>query len=208
MDRVKLVIYFSFLVLVLSASGCANFVSKLGGFDRPQRAVKHTVRYQGETVSAISRWYTGSPRNASAIRSFNGLGNRRLQRSDNIWVPGRLVIRRRPLPKTYLVSLYAPKERERERQATLARINAGAARGAVRRQNATPKATQMNGVTAVSPIQKSSAISMVPVSPSSLSVSTGETPRKLARSDDPMRWMRQEIARDLKEEEILKDLTR
>lgn len=63
----------------------------------------HTVSRSGETLAAISDWYTGSPNNWRAIASANGsLDPYRLRIGDQLVIPGTLVFRRDPLPSYML----------------------------------------------------------------------------------------------------------
>ena len=60
----------------------------------------HRIRYPGETLARIARWYTGSSANWRRIVQSNvGLNPNRLRIGQEIRIPERLLIRHRPLPR-------------------------------------------------------------------------------------------------------------
>ena len=63
----------------------------------------HQVRWPGETLVTMARWYTGTPVNWRTIAKVNpDLDPRRLHIGDKILIPGKLVKTRRPLPNTVI----------------------------------------------------------------------------------------------------------
>lgn len=65
----------------------------------------HTVRWQGESLWIIAKWYTGDGRNWETIAEANpGLDPRRIDIDDTIQVPDYLLKTRDPLPKSYVAS--------------------------------------------------------------------------------------------------------
>jgi len=76
---------------------------------QPQRYT-HEVRWPGETLSHIARWYTSSESNWEKIAEANpGLKPRRIQIGDKILIPQELLKVRKPMPRDYVHSLVAPK---------------------------------------------------------------------------------------------------
>ena len=70
----------------------------------------HEVRWPGETLSHIARWYTSSDSNWEKIAEANpGLKPRRIQIGDKIFIPEELLKVRKPMPRDYVHSLAAPK---------------------------------------------------------------------------------------------------
>ncbi len=65
----------------------------------------HKVRWKGETLFQISKWYTGSPYNWKAIAAANpGLDPDRILIDDDIVIPKELLKNRKPLAKEALPS--------------------------------------------------------------------------------------------------------
>jgi len=70
----------------------------------------HEVRWIGETLSHIARWYTGSESNWEKIAEANpGLKPRRIQIGDKIVIPEELLKVRKSMPRHYVRSLRSPK---------------------------------------------------------------------------------------------------
>ena len=70
----------------------------------------HEVRWPGETLSHIARWYTGSYSNWEKIADANpGLKPRRIQIGHKIIIPDELLKVREPMPRHYVRSLPSPK---------------------------------------------------------------------------------------------------
>ncbi len=60
----------------------------------------HTVKYSGETLAAISNWYTGSASNWTTILAANeGMNERRITLGTEICIPSSLVKKEKPFPK-------------------------------------------------------------------------------------------------------------
>lgn len=71
----------------------------------PAENFPHVVRFRGETLGEISEWYTGKVSNWAKIALNNRQVNpRRLAIGETIFIPGELVVRRDPLPRSLLVS--------------------------------------------------------------------------------------------------------
>ena len=66
-----------------------------------QEPYSHQVRYDGETLGVIARWYTGKMNNWSAILNANpGLDPRKIRKGDTILVPRALLVKDKPMPKS------------------------------------------------------------------------------------------------------------
>ena len=77
---------------------------------QPQPLI-HQVRWSGETLSHIARWYTGSQSNWEKIAEANpGLKPRRIRVGDKILIPEALLKIRKLMPRDYVHSLTAPKK--------------------------------------------------------------------------------------------------
>jgi nucleoid-associated protein YgaU len=65
----------------------------------------HTVRRSGETLIAISNWYTGSADNWKRLVDVNkGLNPRRINVGDQILIPAALMKTQQPMPADYMAS--------------------------------------------------------------------------------------------------------
>jgi LysM repeat protein len=65
----------------------------------------HTVRRSGETLVAISRWYTGSADNwKRLVEANNGLNPRRVRVGDKILIPGELMKTQEVMPADFMAS--------------------------------------------------------------------------------------------------------
>lgn len=79
----------------------------------------HSVRWQGETLSLIAQWYTGSWKNWGALADANSAINPdHLAIGDRVLIPEGLLKNRKPLPRDLVLSL-AAKERAEQRASTL-----------------------------------------------------------------------------------------
>jgi hypothetical protein len=79
----------------------------------------HSVRWQGETLSLIAQWYTGSWKNWRALADANrAIDPNRLAIGDRVLIPEGLLKNRKPLPRDLVLSL-AAKERAQQPASTL-----------------------------------------------------------------------------------------
>lgn len=70
----------------------------------------HTVRRSGETLIAISRWYTGAADNWKRLVDVNnGLNPRRIRVGDKILIPEELMKTHKPMPADFM-TLKAPQK--------------------------------------------------------------------------------------------------
>jgi hypothetical protein len=78
----------------------------------------HTVRWSGETLSIIAKWYTGSFQNWKVLADANpGLDPDRIRIGDMIVIPTRIVKTREPMPRDFLPTSSPqekPKDTEKE----------------------------------------------------------------------------------------------
>jgi len=70
-----------------------------------QRFYIHRVRWKGETLFIIAKWYTGSGKNWKALSNANPkLNPNRFLINDNIFIPEELMKSRKPMPLSFLSS--------------------------------------------------------------------------------------------------------
>jgi hypothetical protein len=63
----------------------------------------HTVKWPGETLALIARWYTGDTENWRAIAKANPrLDPRRIRLGSEIQIPSELLKNREPMPRDFL----------------------------------------------------------------------------------------------------------
>jgi hypothetical protein len=63
----------------------------------------HIIKWPGENLSLIARWYTGDAKNWRRLVEVNpGIKPRRIKIGDSILIPEDLLMRRRPMPIEYL----------------------------------------------------------------------------------------------------------
>lgn len=75
--------------------------------------VEHVVRWPGETLSLISKWYTGKFSNWRAIAKANpALNPKRIRRGNIIKIPKELLRTYRPMPKSFVDKFYKKNEEE------------------------------------------------------------------------------------------------
>ncbi len=89
------------VIVTLSCSSCSYLQGKASDTERTY--FRHVVRYPGETMGAISRWYTGETRNWKIIAQLNkSVSPKRISIGDEILIPDELVITGDPLPRKSL----------------------------------------------------------------------------------------------------------
>lgn len=75
-------------------------------------ALSHTVKYQGETLTLISLWYTGSTENWRMIEAANpDLNPLQLRTGDVVSVPPDLLVRTEEMPKKFVQRALSLQER-------------------------------------------------------------------------------------------------
>lgn len=90
------------LVLLCSLWGCLSLESLTGRFKRDP-CYTHTVRWPGETLYLISKWYTGNGDNWRTLaRANRGLDPDRIRVGETIRVPEGIMQTRKPLPQEFV----------------------------------------------------------------------------------------------------------
>jgi len=73
---------------------------------RQTKHLVHRVRWSGESLSLVAKWYTGKFNNWKILADFNPkLKPDRIFVGDQILVPERLLKTREPLPRSFVVQL-------------------------------------------------------------------------------------------------------
>jgi hypothetical protein len=68
----------------------------------------HTVRWSGESLSIISKWYTGSIDRWSEIAKANpGIDPNRIYAGMKIRIPKKIMTEEKPMPQEYVGSFYS-----------------------------------------------------------------------------------------------------
>ena len=80
-----------------------------------QKNFLHTIRWRGETLYCISRWYTGTVNNWKIIAKANpGLDPKLLTIGLNINIPEYIIINRNPLPQSFVTKMCSKKKKEKK----------------------------------------------------------------------------------------------
>jgi len=88
-------------VLLVLVCGSCTFVNKM--IHRDKEFYVHPVKWEGETLSILAKWYTGSLDNWKAIAKVNPvLDPNRIIIGNEIRIPTSLLITRNPMPKSFL----------------------------------------------------------------------------------------------------------
>ena len=75
--------------------------------------IEHVVRWNGETLGIISKWYTGKFSNWKAIAEANpDLNLKRMRKGNIIKIPKELLRTQKPMPKSFVDKFYKKKEEE------------------------------------------------------------------------------------------------
>jgi len=71
--------------------------------------LSHKIKWPGENLSLIARWYTGSAKNWTRLVEANpGIEPRRIKIGDSILIPEDLLKTRQPMPIEFLSSATSP----------------------------------------------------------------------------------------------------
>jgi hypothetical protein len=71
----------------------------------------HMVKYSGETLSIISKWYTGDVNNWKTLANDNPhIDYNKMAAGDRIFIPENLLKTREPLTKEFIDSFYKEKK--------------------------------------------------------------------------------------------------
>jgi LysM repeat protein len=97
------------LALLVAAVGCAYVGEKVDMLRKPAHHV-HTVRWPGETLSIIAKWYTGRLENWRAIARANPeLDPDRITMGAEVRIPKDLLKTEDPMPRDFVASFAAEK---------------------------------------------------------------------------------------------------
>jgi hypothetical protein len=73
----------------------------------------HKVKYSGETLSIIAKWYTGDAENWQALTKANPkLDPKRINVGDKIRIPRKLLNTKRPMPRSFVVASTKKKQQK------------------------------------------------------------------------------------------------
>jgi hypothetical protein len=73
--------------------------------------LSHKIKWPGENLTLIARWYTGSAKNWMRLVEANpGIEPRRIKIGDSILIPEDLLKTRQPMPIEFLSSATSPKK--------------------------------------------------------------------------------------------------
>ncbi|KJR40097.1 secreted protein [Candidatus Magnetoovum chiemensis] len=73
----------------------------------------HIVKYKGENLTIISKWYTGVFSNWIKIAKANSITKpKTLQLGDRIFIPQQLLITKKPMPPEYVGKFTAKQKKE------------------------------------------------------------------------------------------------
>ena len=94
------------ITLLWTLSGCAQ----MGGVgERPRKGpayYEHKVKWAGETLSIISKWYTGSFENWTVLAKINpGMDPNRMHMGERVRIPENIMKTKKPMPESFVASL-------------------------------------------------------------------------------------------------------
>ena len=99
--------------LIWIFSGCAQ-MRDTG--ERPRKGpsyYEHKVKWTGETLSIIAKWYTGSFENWQVLAKINpGMDPNRIQMGEKVRIPENLMKTKKPMPESFVASLSPEKKKE------------------------------------------------------------------------------------------------
>ena len=94
----------AFVLPLLFLSGCLS-LQKLTGYFRQDAYYRHTVRWPGENLYLISKWYTGSGENWKILARANSEHDPdRILVGETIRVPENIMQTKKPLPQAFIPS--------------------------------------------------------------------------------------------------------
>lgn len=99
------------LLLVAACSSCASVNKWLPWLPWETAYFVHRVKWEGEALSILAKWYTGNIENWKAIAKANpALDPNRIVIGTDIRIPADLLITRRPMPKSFVTGFNAGKK--------------------------------------------------------------------------------------------------
>jgi hypothetical protein len=107
--------------LVFINSGCIGMKKKEWKPIAPQKThFVHTVQYAGETLSIISKWYTGDDKNWEVLADANPhVDFEKLATGNKIFIPENLLKTRKPLTEKFVATYYKksqPKKKPKKKK--------------------------------------------------------------------------------------------
>ena len=92
----------AFLLPALFNSGCLS-LDKLTGYFKPDPCYVHTVRWRGENLYVIAKWYTGDGGNWRILARANPeLEPDRIRVGESIRIPEKIMQTQEPLPQNFV----------------------------------------------------------------------------------------------------------
>jgi LysM repeat protein len=92
-------------------AGCAQMRNVS---ERPRKGpayYEHKVRWPGESLSIIAKWYTGSLENWKVLSKINpGIDPNRIQMGERVRIPENLLKTRKPMPENFVASFAQEKK--------------------------------------------------------------------------------------------------
>lgn len=122
MDLLKLLVCLGVLLVTVSCAQVKG-IFEIGPKEAPspEQEIKpedreppffHEVRWQGESLSLIAKWYTGSSKNWKALADANpDLNPNLIHIGDQILIPKRLLRTEKPMPHSFLPSPRGKKDK-------------------------------------------------------------------------------------------------
>ncbi|MEW6670767.1 MAG: hypothetical protein AB1427_03640 [Thermodesulfobacteriota bacterium] len=96
------------LLVALICSSC-SVINKL--LERDKDYYVHQVKWEGETLSVLAKWYTGNLDNWKAIAQINpAIDPNKIVIGNDIRIPASLLTTREPMPKSFLTGFGSEKK--------------------------------------------------------------------------------------------------
>ena len=117
------------LAILLIFSGCAQMKTFLKSDSKSARVkpagkntsyYEHKVRWEGETLSLIAKWYTGSQKNWKVLAKDNSwLEPNNLSTGHKVFIARNLLKTKKPMPRDFV---YGSKSKHRARKTTAKQV--------------------------------------------------------------------------------------
>ena len=96
------IILAAFLLPALFNTGCLS-LDKLTGYFKQDPCCLHTVRWRGENLYVIAKWYTGDGENWRVLARANPeLEPDRIRVGETIRIPEKIMQTKKPLPQDFV----------------------------------------------------------------------------------------------------------
>ncbi len=110
------------LALVLVTAGCSLFTGKKEQWKpvKPEkRSFVHTVRFSGETLNIVARWYTGSEKYAKSLADANpNINSNHLLIGDRVFIPKDLLKVGKSMPEKFVKKILAKPKKKKAKKKT------------------------------------------------------------------------------------------